>query len=178
MEFNWYVIRVISGQEKKIKGYIEAELSRDKLSHYVNQILIPMEKYIQLKDGKKISKERNYFPGYILVEAQLEGEVLPTIRAVNGVVGFLGNKDRPDPMRPSEVNRILGRVDAINESGGQLEIPFLVGDRVKVTDGAFNGLIGTIEEINEERKKLKVIVKIFERSTPMELSYTQVEKEN
>ncbi len=175
--FRWYVVRVISGQEKKIKGYIEIELRRENKEARVKQIMIPMEKYVQLKNGKKVTKERNYFPGYILIEADLEAELLHVIKTVNGVVGFLGRPGVPDALRASEVNRILGKVDAINEGGDNMEIPYLVGEHVKVTDGPFNGFKGTIEEINEERKRLKVTVKIFDRPTPVELNYSQVEKE-
>ena len=176
-EYKWYVIRVISGQEKKIKAYIETDLRREGYEENVKQILIPMEKVVQLKNGKKITKERNYFPGYVLLEAVLEGEVIHIIKNVVGVVGFLGPKDLPEPLRPSEVNRLLGRVDAINEAGDNMEVPFVTGEAVKVVDGPFNGFRGVIEEINEEKKKLKVIVKIFDRKTPLELNYMQVEKE-
>jgi transcriptional antiterminator NusG len=176
-EFKWYVVRVISGQEKKIKQYIESELKREKMEEKVSQILIPMEKVVQLRKGKKITKERNYFPGYIMMEADLEGEILHVIKNVTGVVGFLGSKDHPEPLRPSEINRMLGKVDALNESGDNVEVPYLVGEPVKVIDGPFNGFSGVIEEINEEKKKLKVVVKIFGRRTPVELNYMQVEKE-
>src|SRR5207248_9515074 len=106
-----------------------------------------------------------------------EGEVAHVIKGVTGVVGFLGPKDKPQAMRAAEVNRILGKVDALNELGDNMEVPYLIGEPVKVIDGAFNGFSGTIEEINEDKKKLKVIVKIFGRRTPLELNYMQVEKE-
>lgn len=176
-DFKWYVIRVISGQERKIQGYIEAELTRENQMQNINQILIPMEKYFQMKNGKKVTKERNFFPGYVLLEADLNGEVLAIIRAVNGVVGFLGAKDAPTPMRQSEINRILGKVDALNEAGDSLDTPFVIGEKVKVIDGPFNGFSGSVDEIYEDRKKVKVIVKIFERATPLELNYAQVDKE-
>lgn len=175
--FNWYVLRVITGQEKKVKTYIENELRRENLSGFLNQILIPMEKVVQLKNGKKVFKERNYFPGYMMVEAVLEGEVAHVIQSVPGVVNFLPSRDKPEPMRPSEINRMLGKVDAINEAGDSLDVPFVVGENVKVNDGAFKDFSGVIEEINEEKKKLKVIVKIFGRRTPLELNFFQVEKE-
>lgn len=176
-EHKWYVLRVISGQEKKIKQYIETELKRENLSDRLSQILIPMEKVVQLRKGKKVTKERNYYPGYIILEADLEGETKHTITNVLGVVHFLPSNDKPEPMRPSEINRMLGKVDAINEAGDNIEMPFLVGEPVKVIDGPFNGFSGVIEEINEEKKKLKVIVKIFGRRTPVELNYMQVEKD-
>jgi transcription termination/antitermination protein NusG len=178
VDFKWYVVRAISGQEKKVKAYIESELLRAGLSDYVPQILIPMEKVYEIKNGKKTSKEKSFFPGYILIHANLVGEVAPTIKAINGVVGFLGSKDEPIPLRQSEIARILGTVDEIAEKGDSMVEPYILGETVKVTDGPFNGFSGVIEEINEEKKKLKVMVKIFGRKTPLELNYTQVEKEN
>ena len=175
----WYVIRAISGKEKKVKQYIESEIIRTGLQDYIAQVLIPMEKYYQIKDGKKISKERSYFPGYILLEADLVGEIPHIIENTSGVIGFLGAKGEPPaPLRLSEVNRILGKVDELVESDEVLNIPYVVGETVKVIDGPFNSFSGVIEEVNEEKKKLKVMVKIFGRKTPLELSYMQVEKES
>jgi transcription termination/antitermination protein NusG len=176
-DLKWYVVRAISGQEKKVKQHIEAELIRAGLRDHVPQILIPMEKVYQIKNGKKTSKERSYFPGYILIQAELVGEVTHTISSVNGVVGFLGGKDLPTPLRLSEVNRILGKVDEIAEQGENILEPFIVGETVKVTDGPFSGFSGVIEEVHEDKKKLKVMVKIFGRRTPLELNFIQVEKE-
>ena len=173
----WFVVRAISGKEKKIKQNIESEIKRLKLGKFVSQILIPTEKVFQIRSGKKVSKERNFFPGYILVEAVLSGEVPHTIRNVPGVLGFLGTKTGdPIPLRLAEVNRILGKVDELAETGEKITIPFYVGDSVKIIDGPFNTFTGVIEEVNEEKKKLKVTVKIFGRKTPLELSYMQVEK--
>jgi transcription termination/antitermination protein NusG len=175
----WYVVRTISGKEKKVKQYIESEISRLKLNNFVTQVLIPTEKIYQIRKGKKVSKERNFFPGYILVEAILTGETPHIIQNVTGVIGFLGPKgEPPSPLRVSEVNRILGKVDELAESEETAMVPFLVGETVKVVDGPFNSFTGTIEEINEEKKKLKVMVRIFGRKTPLELSYMQVEKES
>ncbi len=174
----WYVIRAISGKEKKVKQYIESEISRLKLQDYVSQVLIPMEKIYQIKDGKKVSKERSYFPGYVLIEAHLTGEIPHIIESTTGVIGFLGSKGEPPaPLRISEVNRILGKVDELADSEEIIHNPFVVGESVKVIDGPFNSFSGIIEEVNEEKKKLKVMVKIFGRKTPLELSYMQVEKE-
>jgi transcriptional antiterminator NusG len=145
----------------------------------VEQVLIPTEKVYQIRKGKKVSKERNYFPGYVLIEADLSGEVPHIIKSVNGVIGFLGTKEgSPVPLRAAEVNRILGKVDELEEIGEEINIPFLVGEPVKVIDGPFNSFSGVIEDINEEKKKLKVMVKIFGRKTPLELNYMQVEKES
>lgn len=176
-DFKWYVVRAITGQEKKVKAMIESELSRDKLTEYVPQILIPTHKVWEVKNGKKTSREKSYYPGYILINANLIGEVVPTIKAINGVVGFLGNGGNPEPLRQSEVNRILGQVDEVNEDGASMVEPFMVGEQVKVTDGPFSGFNGVIEEVQEEKKKLKVMVSIFGRKTPLELNYVQVEKE-
>jgi len=176
----WYVVRAISGKENKIKSYIESEIERNNLTSYVSQILIPTEKVYQIRNGKKISKERSFFPGYILVEADLSGEVPHVIRGVNGVIGFLGAEKRgnPLPIRMAEVNRILGKVDELAETEEEMTIPYVVGESIKVTDGPFNGFTGTIENINEEKKKLEVMVKIFGRKQPLELSFLQVEKES
>ena len=175
----WYVVRAISGKEKKVKEYIEMEIDRLNMSYFVYQILIPTEKVFQIRNGKKVAKERNFFPGYILIEASLVGEVPHVIKAVPNVIGFLGGSKggAPMPLRKAEVNRILGKVDELSEIEGELNIPFIVGEPVKVIDGPFNSFTGVIEEINEEKKKLKVMVKIFGRKTPLELSYMQVEKE-
>lgn len=175
----WYVVKAISGKEKKVKEYIEAEINRLNLQDYVSQILVPTEKVYQLRKGKKISKERNYFPGYILIHAALVGEIAHIIRHVNGVLGFLTTPEgNPIPLRQNEINRILGKVDELAESGEENVTPFFVNESVKVIDGPFNGFTGIIEEVNEEKKKLKVMVKIFGRKTPLELSFMQVEKEN
>jgi transcriptional antiterminator NusG len=174
----WYVVRAISGKEKKVKQYIELEIGRLGMSDYVSQVLIPTEKIYQIKNGKKVSKERSFFPGYILVEAALVGEIAHTIKNITGVIGFLGDKTgEAVPLRMAEVNRILGKVDELAESDAELSVSYKVGEPVKVTDGPFNNFSGIIEEINEEKKKLKVMVKIFGRKTPLELSYMQVEKE-
>jgi transcriptional antiterminator NusG len=173
----WYVLRAVSGKEKKVKEYIDSEIIRNNLQDYISQVLIPTEKVYQIRNGKKISKERNYFPGYIMIEALMIGEVPHILKNIPSVIGFLGDKGQPIPLRPTEVNRILGKVDELSESDAELNIPFIVGEAVKVIDGPFNSFTGTIEEINEEKKKLIVMVKIFGRKTPLELNYMQVEKE-
>ena len=157
----------------------ENEIANAGLQEYISQVLIPTEKVYQIRNGKKISKERNFFPGYVLVEAALVGEIPHMLKNVSNVIGFLGDikGGEPVPMRQSEVNRILGRVDQMAEADAEVNIPYVVGETVKVTDGPFNGFNGIIEEINEEKKKLKVMVKIFGRKTPLELSFMQVEKE-
>ncbi|NNC69261.1 MAG: transcription termination/antitermination factor NusG [Flavobacteriaceae bacterium] len=174
----WYVVRAIGGQENKVKTYIENEISRLGLDDYVDQVLVPTEKVIQIRNGKKINKERVYFPGYIMIEANLSGELPHVIKAVTGVIGFLGETKGGDPvpLRKAEVNRMLGKVDELAVQSENVAIPYIIGETVKVIDGPFNGFDGTIEKINEEKRKLEVMVKIFGRKTPLELSYMQVEK--
>ncbi|MFD1258246.1 transcription termination/antitermination protein NusG [Mucilaginibacter terrae] len=177
-QLKWYVVRAVSGKEKKVKQYLDAEISRLGIAHLLPQVLIPTEKYYQMRDGKKIAKERNYFPGYVMIEAQLDGELEHVIKGINSVIGFLGDKaGNAIPLRQSEVNRILGKVDEMAAQGETVNVPYYVGENVKVMDGPFNGFSGVIEEVNEEKKKLKVMVKIFGRRTPLELNYMQVEKE-
>lgn len=176
-DLQWYVLRAVSGQEKKVKANLESELIKAKLTDFVPQILIPLEKVYKIKDGKKVAKERNYFPGYILIQAKFHGEVAATIKGINGVVGFLGSKDTPVPLRQSEINRILGNADENGAVQSDETEPFIIGEPIKVTDGPFSGFSGVIEEVHDDKKKLKVMVKIFGRRTPLELNYNQVEKE-
>ena len=174
----WYVLRAIGGKEKRVKEYIESEISRLELQEFISQVLIPTEKVYQIRNGKKISKERNFFPGYVLIEANLVGEMTHILKGIPNVIGFLESEgDNPTPLRQSEVNRILGKVDELAESDEEINVPFYVGETVKVIDGPFNSFNGIIEEVNDEKKKLKVMVKIFGRKTPLELSFMQVEKE-
>ncbi|MEZ4852707.1 transcription termination/antitermination protein NusG [Flavobacterium sp.] len=174
----WYVVRAVSGQENKVKHYIETESARLGMEDYIAQVLVPTEKVVQVKDGKKTTKERVYFPGYVMVEANLTGEVPHMIKSIPGVIGFLGETKGGDPvpLRQSEVNRMLGKVDELAVKADNLAIPYLVGDTVKVIDGPFNGFNGTVEKVNEEKRKLEVMVKIFGRKSPLELSFMQVEK--
>jgi transcriptional antiterminator NusG len=174
----WYVVRAVSGQENKIKSYIESDIARLGLSDYVEEVLVPTEKVIQIRNGKKVNKERNYFPGYIMIKANLSGEVPHIIRSITNVIGFLGETKGGDPVpfRTSEVNRMLGKVDELSVQSENVVIPFKIGETIKVIDGPFNGFNGNIEKVNEEKRKLEVMVKIFGRKTPLELSYMQVEK--
>ena len=174
----WYVVRAVSGQENKVKTYIETEIARLGLQDYVEEVLVPTEKVIQIRNGKKVNKERVYFPGYIMIKANIAGEVTHVIKSVTNVIGFLGEVKGGDPvpLRQSEVNRMLGKVDELAVKTDNVAIPFTLGETVKVIDGPFNGFNGTVEKINEEKRKLEVMVKIFGRKTPLELSYMQVEK--
>ena len=182
MGLQWYVIRAVSGQEKKVKSYLENEVTRQNLVEYIPQVLIPSEKVYEMRNGKKRVRERSFFPGYVLISADLShGEAAHIITSIPGVIGFLGSNDggtskKPVPLRQSEVNRILGKVDEQDEREEKLETPFIIGETVKVMDGPFNGFTGSVEEVFEEKKKLNVMVKIFGRNTPVELNYIQVEK--
>lgn len=174
----WYVLRAISGKEHKVKEYIDYEVAHTSLGDFVSQVLIPTEKTIQVRNGKKVVKERSYLPGYVLIEVALVGEVAHHLRNIPNVLGFLGGLDNPTPLRVSEVNRILGTVDEMQEIGAEEPaVVFTIGESVKVNYGPFSGFTGIIEEINMEKRKLKVMVKIFGRKTPIELGFMQVEKE-
>jgi transcriptional antiterminator NusG len=179
----WYVVRAIGGKEKKVKEYIETEIRHRGLEERISQVLIPTEKVFSIRNGKKISKDKVSYPGYVLIEADFTGDIPHIIRNIPNVLGFLGDskedslKLKATPLRTQEVSRILGRVDELSTKEEENEVPFFVGETVKVTDGPFSSFSGTIEEVDNTRKKLKVSVKIFGRKTPMELNFTQVEKE-
>ena len=174
----WYVVRAVSGQENKIKSYIESDIARLGLSDFVEEVLVPTEKVIQIRNGKKVNKERNYFPGYIMIKANLSGEVPHIIRSITNVIGFLGETKGGDPvpLRTSEVNRMLGKVDELSVQTENVAITFKLGETIKVIDGPFNGFNGSIKKVNEEKRKLEVMEKILGRKTPLQLSYMQVEK--
>ena len=176
----WYVLRVVSGKERKIKEYLDAEVKRSKWENSIKQVLIPTEKVFKMKNGKKVIQEKNFFPGYILIEAagtKLSPDIAQSIKNITGIIHFLGN-EKPTPLRKAEVNRILGKVDEMHELGEKANEPFIVGETVKIIDGPFNDFLGTVEEVNDEKKKLKVVVKIFGRKTPVELNFMEVEKQS
>ena len=174
----WYVLRAVSGKEGMVKEYLEALMKKDELlAANVGEILLPTEKYAQLRNGKRVVKEKLFLPGYVLVEANLQGEVAHTLRFMPNVLGFLGGLDNPTPVRQADINRILGTAEDITIKSEEVAIPFTVDEAVKVTDGPFSGFSGIIEEVNADKRKLKVMVKIFGRKTPLELAYNQVEKE-
>ena len=175
--FNWYVLKAVSGKEEKVKEYIEAEQKHnDLLSKNVSQVLIPLEKHASVRNGKRSVKEKVSLPGYVFIQADLSGDIASLIRFMPNVLGFLGGTDHPIPVKQNEINRMLGMAEetAIVE---ETDIPYEVNETVKVTDGPFSGFSGIIEEINTEKHKLKVMVKIFGRKTPLELGFMQVEKE-
>ena len=176
-EKKWYVVRAISGKEKKAKEYIESEMAKRGWSNDVPTVLIPTEQVVSIRNGKKVVKDRNYFPGYVIIEVDLRDEIIPVIQNIPNVLDFLREREgKPIPMRQSEINRILGKMDE-QVDGIEAMDRFIVGESVKVIDGPFNSFSGIVEEANDEKKKLKVTVKIFGRRTPLELNYSQVEKE-
>ena len=177
VEKSWYVLRAVSSKETKVKEYIDAEIKNGRLGDHVSQVLIPTEKVVQVRGGKRIVKERTYLPGYVLVEAALVGETVHILRNTPNVLGFLGGMDNPTTLRESEVNRILGKVDEMQEDLVDVVIPYVEGEAVKVTDGPFSGFSGVIEKVDNEKKKVTVTVKVFGRSTGLDLGFTQVEKE-
>lgn len=177
-EKKWFVLRVVSGKERKIKEYLEVDLARMGYDQVVTQILVPTEKVYKIRNGKKVIKERNLFPGYIYIEAiekKFSGEIIQHIAGTTNVINFLGGS-RPEAIRQSEVYKLLGKVDEMVDSDEVITEPYLINETVKIIDGPFNDFMGTIEEIYDEKKKLKVIVKIFGRRTPVEVNFIQVEK--
>jgi transcription termination/antitermination protein NusG len=178
-ETKWYVLRVVSGKEKKVKEYLDKEISRSDWGKVIKQVFLPVEKVYKVQNGKKVMRERNFYPGYVMIEVEntrLNDEIINTIKNMNNVIHFLG-KDNPVALRKAEVNKMLGKVDEMSDAGGiTMSEPFIVGETIKIIDGPFNDFNGVIEEVNDEKKKLKVTVKIFGRATPVELNYMQVEK--
>lgn len=181
-KFQWYVLRAIGGKENKVKEYIDALINNpaDKLGQYVSQVLIPTEKVVTMRNGKRVTKERNNLPGYVLVECNLIEECYPRLRNVPNVLGFLGQRDakKPTPIRQSEINRFLGTIDEEQNSVDAAFVPFEVADQVKVIEGPFKGFDGVVDEVLADKRRVKVMVLIFGRKTPLELEYTQVEKQN
>lgn len=173
----WYVLRTVSGKENKVKEYIETEIKNGRLGGYVSQVLISTQRVLQKVGNNTVVKERNTLPGYVLVEAALVGEIAHELRATPGAIGFVGGQDNPQTVTQAEINDILGKMDKMPEEGLELSLSYNVGDKVKVNDGPFSGFSGEVEEINAEKKTLTVSVKVFGRSTPLSLGYTQVEKE-
>ncbi|HBB57969.1 MAG TPA: transcription termination/antitermination factor NusG [Chitinophagaceae bacterium] len=175
----WYVLRVISGKEKKVKEYLDKEIARGGWSEIVKQVFLPVEKVYKVASGKKVMRERNYYPGYVMIEimdGKLSDDLRDIIKNTTNVIHFLG-KENPIALRKAEVNKMLGKMDEMSEAGGMSMIePYIVGETIKIIEGPFNDFNGVIEEVNDEKKKLKVTVKIFGRATPVELSYMQVEK--
>jgi transcriptional antiterminator NusG len=182
-ETKWYVLRVVSGKERKVKEYLDKDLIRQGWQEIIKQVFLPMEKVYKVQNGKKVMREKNYFPGYVMMEVQdgkLNDDMVQHISNISNVMHFLtdgkGSKGNIISLRKAEVNKMLGKVDEMNDQGVTMSEPFIVGETIKIIEGPFNDFNGVIEDVNDEKKKLKVTVKIFGRSTPVELSYMQVEK--
>ena len=183
-ETKWYVLRVVSGKERKVKEYLDKDIVRHGWDQYILQVFLPVEKVYKVVNGKKVMRERNFYPGYIMIEVlenKLSEEMIQHLSNISNVMHFLtdgkGSKGNIISLRKSEVNKMLGKVDEMSDAGGiTMSEPFIVGETIKIIDGPFNDFNGVIEEVTDEKKKLKVQVKIFGRATPVELSYMQVEK--
>lgn len=182
-ESKWYVLRVVSGKERKVKEYLDKDISRSGWTEVVKQVFLPMEKVYKVQNGKKVMREKNYYPGYVMLEVadgKLTDDIIQHISNVSNVMHFLtdgkGSKGNIISLRKTEINKMLGKVDEMNDQGVTMSEPFIVGETIKIIEGPFNDFNGVIEEVNDEKKKLKVTVKIFGRSTPVELNYMQVEK--
>lgn len=176
MDKKWYVLRTYSGHENKVKAYIENEIAQAGLGDRIGAVIVPSEKVFEVKDGKKKSKTRTFFPGYVLIEVALDIATKHLILNTPSVISFVGTSTAPAPLQPSEIRRLIGKIEERKDME-VLEVPFKSGDAVKVTDGPFNGFSGFVQEVNEEKMKLKVMVSIFGRKTPVELDFSQVEPE-
>lgn len=176
MAKKWYVVRTYSGHENKVKAYIENEVQNEGLGEKITNVLVPSEKVFEIKGGKKRSKTRTFFPGYILVEADLDEKVKYVITNTPSVMSFVGPKGMPVPLHPDEVRRLVGRIGESAEVE-TMEVPFHIGEAVKVIDGPFSNFAGFVQDVNEEKMKVKVMVSIFGRKTPVELDVSQVEVE-
>ncbi len=177
---NWYVVRCFSGHEKKVKEYLQREIGLQGFEEKITEILIPSETVIEIRSGKKRTREKNFFPGYIIIEAIYDDSVNNLVSNAPSVIGFLKNdkdSNRPTPLKKEEVNRILGRASKAQEAGAAslVEIPFKKGDLVKVIDGPFKDFDGTVEEVYPDKLKLRVLVSIFGRRTPVEVDVNQVD---
>ncbi len=173
----WYVLRTFSGHEKKVRRYLEREIELQELEDQIDEILIPMETVFEMRGGKKKTKEKTLYPGYIMLHATMDSELQHVITGLPSVIGFVGGGDEPQPLRKQEVERMLGKMDEAAEMGEKPEIPYKPGDPVKVVDGPFNSFTGFVQEVYPDKMKVKVLVSIFGRKTPLELDYLQVEHE-
>ncbi len=181
----WYVLRVVSGKERSVKEYLDKDIARNGWTKIIKQVFLPMEKVYKVQGGKKVMREKNYFPGYVMLEVldgKLNDDIVQHISNISNIMHFLtdgkGSKGNIISLRENEVNKMLGRVDEMNDGGVSISEPYIVGETIKIIEGPFNDFNGVIEDVNDEKKKLKVVVKIFGRSTPVELNYMQVEKIN
>ncbi len=175
MSHKWYVIHTLTGQEDKVKASVENKIQDGALKDKVFHVLIPTEQVSEVKDGKKRISQRKFFPGYVLVEMDLDDDIWYVIRNMPGVTGFIGTKTKPIPLLDSEVNHIIKQTEERKEKPTP-KVVFENGDSVKIIEGPFVNFSGTVEEVNPDKGKIKVMVLIFGRATPVEMEYWQVEK--
>ncbi|MBS8227372.1 transcription termination/antitermination protein NusG [Vannielia litorea] len=176
MAKRWYSVAVLSNFEKKVAEQIRTDAEAANLTDEIEEVLVPTEEVIEVRRGKKVTAERRFMPGYVLVRMEMSDAGYHLITSINRVTGFLGPQGRPMPMRDSEVEAILGRVEESDAAPRSL-ITFEVGENVNVTDGPFEGFSGNVEEVDDDNQRLKVTVSIFGRATPVELEFTQVTKQ-
>ncbi|MDB2414660.1 transcription termination/antitermination protein NusG [Rickettsiales bacterium] len=175
MAFSWYIVQAHSGFEKKVAQAITDKAGREGISDLFEQVVVPTEGVVEVKKGRKVSTERKFFPGYIMVKMKMDDRALHLVKTVPKVTGFLGGSGRPQPISKSEVDRILKQVEEGLEKPKHI-VSFEVGEAVRVIDGPFDTFVGEVEEVDEDKGKIKVSVTIFGRSTPVELEFPQVEK--
>ncbi len=177
MAKKWYTLRVISGQENKVKAHLENNIELKGMQEYFGRIIVPSQPVLEMHNGKKRIKNKVFFPGYILIEMEYNNRTAPVVQETPGVIGFVGPRNKPQEVKPEEVEAILRKIERQEASVEKVEVPFQVGDTIRVIDGPFADFTGVVEEINEEKKKVKVLVSIFGRPTPVELDFLQVELE-
>lgn len=175
---NWYIIKTISGHENKVKYYLDTEIRNSYQKDSIGNIILPIEKFIKIRNGNKILIEKVYFPGYVIIEVFLSGEILHSIKNIPGVIHFLTDKKggKPIPMKKQDITDLLVKASELSEAKPELQIYFSLGEKVKVIEGPFNGFYGTIDSINEEKQRISITVLIFGRKTPLDLNYYQVNK--
>ncbi|WP_316977464.1 transcription termination/antitermination protein NusG [Shumkonia mesophila] len=175
MAANWYVIHVYSGFEKKVAQSIEEQAKQIGMAEHILKVLVPMEEVVEVRRGTKVNSERKFFPGYVLVQMEMTDETWHLVKNTPKVTGFLGGRGRPTPISEAEAQRIMHQVEE-GLDRPKMSVSFEIGDQVRVSDGPFTSFNGNVEEVDEERARLKVSVSIFGRATPVELEYSQVEK--
>jgi len=177
MEYRWYAIQTTAGHENKVRSLIQKRIEDDPRpaeEKLIRQALVPTQDVIEIKNGKKVTVERKLFPGYVLVDMQMGQEALHVVNSIQGVIKYVGSGKLPQPLRQDEVNRLLGVVEAVGESGAKEEIPFLIGQAVAITEGPFTDFNGTVEEVIVDKGKVRVSVSLFGRPTSVELDYLQL----
>jgi len=177
MEYRWYAIQTTAGHENKVRGLLAQRIAQDprpEEQRLIRQALVPVQEVIEIKNGKKVTVERKLYPGYVLVEMAMNQESLHVVNSIQGVIKFVGTGKMPQPLRQDEVNRLLGVVEAVGDTGAKEEIPFLIGQVVEITEGPFSDFSGTVEEVLSEKGKVKVSVSLFGRPTSVEMDYLQL----